>query len=436
MWKLQTLLYSFLIPKEFSIAIGSLSLSPYRFLLIMFTPWVIKQLILRRKFKWEALDSVALMVCVWPAFALSINTNFFSAVESGGIIFLETFIPFFLTRLAIYNHEKLLSISKTLLIVACLMAAMALPEAITGQPFVHNIASLITGNPFSYSPESRLGIWRSYGPTDHPIVLGSICAAAIPIGFALFRRNTLFAGMTGLSFLGVIASASSGPILAIVAQASLYIWSVLTRGKNHKWWILIFLICLVYLLVDLASNRDPLRVMFSYLLFNEHNGYVRYNMWSNAFFLAGQSITSFFVGYGFSTDMMSLLENAFWSNLMTSSVDSYWLVILLRYGVPMLFLNSLVIILTLRANLKTYQACKLRQERTLTKAWFITTISLSLVGCTVHFWGSTVSLFFIVIAASAMRKPKQTHQRKTSSNSIAKPFSDRRSSLPAAAQLK
>lgn len=438
MWKLQVLLYSFLIPTEFSIAVGSLSLSPYRLILILFTPWVIKHLILKRKFRWQALDTTAFLVCIWPAIALSINASFFSGIESGGVLFLETFIPFFLARLTIYNHEKLVSIGKTLLIVASLMAAMALPEAITGQPIVHNIASLITGNSFTHSPENRLGIWRSYGPTDHPIILGSICAAALPIGFALFRRKPLFAGMTGLSFLGVIASASSGPALAVVAQYSLYIWSVLTRGKNHKWWMLIFLISCVYLLIDLASNRDPLRVMFSYLLFNEHNGYVRYNMWSNSFFLAGQSIESFIFGYGFSTEMMSLLDNPFWTRLMTSSVDSYWLVILLRYGVPMLVLNSLMIIFILRANLKSYRACKLKPERTLIRAWFITTISLSLVACTVHFWGSTASLFFIVLAASAMRKRTQKKgvDQKPRSRSTTQTFTDRRSRLPMAAQLK
>ncbi len=436
MWKLQTLLYSFLIPKEFTIEVGPLFLSPYRLLLIIFASWVIKKLIFERNFRWQALDSVALMVCIWPTISLIINTDIFSAIESGGILFLETFVPFFLTRLTIYNHEKLVSISKTLLIVASIMAALAIPEAITGQPFTHNIASLITGNTFSPDLEIRMGIWRAYGPTDHPIVLGSICAAALPIGFAIFRRKQLFAGLTSLSFIGVIASASSGPILAVVAQASLYVWSVITRGKSHKWWLLIFLVFLMYAFIDIASNRDPLRVMFSYFLFSEHNGYIRYNMWSNGFFLAGQSIQSFLVGYGFSTEMTSLLENLFWSRLMASSVDSYWLVILLRYGAPMLFLNSLAIVLTLKSNLKNYQACKSRKEKNLNKAWFITTISLSLVGCTVHFWGSTVSLFFIILATSAMRKSSNRQRRKKRSNSIIKPFRDRRSSLPTTTHSK
>lgn len=412
MWKLQTLLYSFLIPKEFSILIGSLSISPYRLLLILFAPWVIKQLIFKRRFDWQLLDTIALLVCIWPTIALFFNTGYLTAIESGGIIFLETFIPFFIARLTVHNYERMVSVSKTLLIVASLMAVIAIPEAITGQPFAHNISSLITGTPFNYSPESRLGIWRSYGPTDHPIILGSICAAALPLGIALRRRRRLYLNMTGLSFIGVIASASSGPILALVVQFSLYLWSILNRGRKNKWWKLLLLITVFYILIDIISNRDPLRVMFSYLLFNEHNGYVRYNMWSNSLFLAGQTAKSFFVGYGFSTDMMSLLDNMFWTQLMSATIDSYWMVILLRYGAPILFLNSLLVALVLRANLKNHQPNKSQRERSLIQAWFFTAICLSLVACTVHFWGSTISLFFIVLGVASMTN-KQRSLSKT-----------------------
>lgn len=429
MWKLQILLYSFLIPKEFSILIGTLNLSPFRLLLIFFAPWVIKQLIFKRRFRWQNLDTLALMVCIWPTIALAFNTDYLTSIESGGIIFLETFIPFFMARLTVYNYERLVSVSKTLLIVASLMAALAIPEAITGQPFAHNIASLITGTPFNHSPESRLGIWRSYGPTDHPIVLGSICAAALPLGFALFRRRRLFLNMTGLSFIGVIASASSGPILAVVAQFLLHLWSTINRGRRHKWWKLLLLITTIYILIDIVSNRDPLRVMFSYLLFNEHNGYVRYNMWLNSFFLAGQSAQSFFVGYGFSTEMMSLLDNMFWTQLMSVSVDSYWMVILLRYGSPILLLNFLLVVFALRSNLRNHRHNKSQRERTLIQAWFFTAICLSLVACTVHFWGSTVSLFFIVLGVTAMNpKPRKSRSKFNNStfstNETQKPSSD------------
>ncbi len=424
MWKLQALLYSFLIPKEFTLVLGTLNLSTYRVLLLMLAPWVFWQLIVHRKFNWQSLDSLALLVCIWPFIALNFNTDVVTAVESGGVLFLETFVPFFAARLLIYKYEHLVSLSKTLLLVASLMALFALPEAITGTPYIHELASLVSGNSFTHSPESRLGIWRSYGPTDHPIILGSICASAIPIGFAISRRRNLYKSMTALSVSGVIASASSGPLLSVVAQISLYTWSRLTRGKHYKWWLLVFLILATYATIDVLSNRDPLRVMFSYLLFNEHNGYVRYNMWLNSFYLAGQSAHSFFVGYGFSTEMMSLLDNMFWSQLMSASVDSYWMVLLLRYGAPMLALSALWIILIFRANIRNYRRHRLNRERALIQAWLITAISLSLVACTVHFWGSTASLFFIVMGATAMGKRRSLPRRRRTS-STTKPEAER-----------
>lgn len=427
MWKLQALLYSFLIPKEFSVVLGTLNLSTYRVLLILLGPWVFWRLFIKRSFKWQALDTVALAVCIWPFIALSINSDIVTAIESGGVLFLETFIPFFATRLVVYKYDHLVSLSKTLLIVASIMALTALPEAITGTPFVHELASLFTGNTFSYSPESRLGIWRSYGPTDHPIILGSICASALPIGLAISRRRSILKGMTALSLSGVIASASSGPLLSVVAQASLYIWSRITRGVAHKWWYLMFLLIAIYLIIDILSDRDPFRVMFSYLLFNEHNGYVRYNMWLNSFYLAGHSIQSFFVGYGFSTEMMSLLDNMFWTRLMSASVDSYWMVILLRYGAPMLILSVLWVVLVFRANVRNYRRQHRKRERVLLQAWLITAFSLSLVACTVHFWGSTASLYFIAMGATSMgarrssrRSLRRNYARATGNKPLSK----------------
>jgi len=404
MWKLQALLYGFLIPTEFNITLGLLNISAYRALLIALAPWVLIKLIVGRKFKWQMLDSIALTVCTWPFIALCFNSSVTSAIESGGILFLETFVPFFTARLLVYKYEQLITISKTLLIVTSIIAALAIPEAITGQPFVHNLSSLVTGNTFNHSSEARFGIWRSYGPTDHPIILGSICAISIPLGFALMHRRKKYLGFTGLSFLGVVASASSGPLLSLIAQTFLYLWSQLTRGNRYKWWMLIATVITFYIFLDLISNRDPFRIMFSYLLFNEHNGYVRYNMWLNSFFLAGQSFESFMVGYGFSTEMMSLLDNLFWTRLMSVSIDSYWMVILIRYGAPMMLLNFLLVVLVLRSNIRNYRKHTLKKQRTITQAWLITTISLSLVACTVHFWGSMASLFFIVLGITGMQK--------------------------------
>ncbi len=415
MWKLQVLLYSFLIPTEFNITLGQLNVSAFRALLIMLAPWVFVKLLFNRRFKWQAFDSIALTVCVWPFIALMFNSDLARAIESGGILFLEMFVPFFTARLLVYKYEQMVSISKTLILVTSLIAVLAIPEALTGQPYVHNIASLLTGNSFNHAPEARFGIWRSYGPTDHPIILGSICAVSIPLGVALTRRRKKYAGLTGLSFLGVVASASSGPLLSLVAQSFLYLWSQLTRGNRYKWWLLIATVTGFYVLIDVMSNRDPFRIMFSYLLFNEHNGYVRYNMWLNSFFLAGQSFKSFLVGYGFSTEMMSLLDNEFWTRLMSVSVDSYWMVILLRYGAPMVLLNIILVTLVLRSNVRSYRRHTLKRHRTLVQAWLITSISLSLVACTVHFWGSMASLFFIVLAVTGMEKAN-SRSRQTKRN--------------------
>jgi len=65
MWRLNVLLYSFLIPKEFSLAVGVFNLSAYRVLLILLFPWVIWRLFNARGFRWSVCDTLAVVVCLF-----------------------------------------------------------------------------------------------------------------------------------------------------------------------------------------------------------------------------------------------------------------------------------------------------------------------------------------------------------------------------------
>jgi len=144
--------------------------------------------------------------------------------------------------------------------------------------------------------------------------------------------------------------------------------------------------------------------MFTYLLFSEHNGYVRYYMWVYSFFLSTQSYLTALFGYGFSKEMFSLIDNTFFASLMSRSVDSYWLVNLLRFGWPMVIFLSLLVVFAMRRNRKnTLRRKILKQHRHLLEAWLVVLVSFTLISFTVHFWSSTVSVYMIILAASMVK---------------------------------
>jgi len=281
-----------LTPKEFTFSLGFLAFSPFRLALIIFAPIIIFTILKKRKFSWCLADTLIVAISIWPSIALAFNTSIFSGIESGGIIFLEIFIPYFLTRQTITSYEKLKELSKLVLYLIAFLTLLAIPEAITGKPHIRDLLGSLTGSSYYFEPQNRLGIWRSRSIVDHPIIHGTICSLGFGLSIALISRHLKYFAYAAFSIVGVITSVSSGPLLGLISQAVFITWSKIMKAHHYKWLILAFLILIAYILVDIASNRDPFRVMFSYLLFSTHNGYVRYYMWINSFYVINQDIFS------------------------------------------------------------------------------------------------------------------------------------------------
>ncbi len=98
MLRFKILFLFILIPREFNFFIGFLSLTPYRLLLLALAPFVLFSIVSKRRFRWEVPDTIIVLFSIWPIFALTANTGLLKGIESGGILFLELSIPYFLTR--------------------------------------------------------------------------------------------------------------------------------------------------------------------------------------------------------------------------------------------------------------------------------------------------------------------------------------------------
>ncbi|MGH1427533.1 MAG: hypothetical protein ACRBEE_06300 [Arenicella sp.] len=407
MLKLKLLLFLVLLPKQFNFSLGFIILSPFRLFLIALVPWVLFSLFSKKRFKWCSVDTLAVLVSVWPIISLSISSSFFGATESGGIYFLEIFVPYFLARLSVTSYEKLQILTKYFLFIISIVAILALPELITGKYYVHNFLDGIFGTVSIQPSGRRFGLWRSTGVTDHPIILGAMCSIGFILSLALMMKRSKYVYYTGVSFLGVIASVSSAPLLAMVSQFGLFLWARLMKMSRLKWVILVIILIVLYIAIDILSNRTPLKVMFSYLLFNPHNGYVRYYMWVNSIFLINQTLSSAIFGYGLQAVPFHLVENIFFSRLMSVSVDSFWLVNLLRYGWTMFGLWALLIFSALRQSRLQYKKMQNdRFQKIISESWLILVISFTLISLSVDLWGGMKSVFMVILACACTRTPR------------------------------
>lgn len=396
---IRVLIFSFLIPNEFNFALGDLILSPYRVTLICLVPFLVRTFSKEAHLvNWNICDLFALGIGLWPFAAFSLNTGVGAAFESGGILALELTVPYFLIRLNVTTHTRRVELSKILFLTTIILVAVGLPESLFGRHYTHEIASALTGSIYTGIAEQRFGVWRAMGPTDHAIIFGTLCAIAMPAAVFLAQRRAKYWFIAVLSGAGAVMSASSAPILAVLVQLGMLAWARLTRGIRSRWWILLALFVVFYIVIDLISNRDPVRVMFSYLLLNPETGYARYYMWINSFEVATQSTWGWIFGYGYSIDIFDVIDNFYWRNLLQNTVDSFWLVLMLRFGIVMLILFTIFMSLVFARSLKHVFGPYKRKERYFMQAWFITAFTMSLIAATIHFWGYMACMYMMVMA--------------------------------------
>lgn len=406
MTAIKILILSFLVPREFTVILGGMALSAYRLVLIALVPYLLLEMYRKgRSIHWNSCDLLALMVGFWPAISFTINTGFAKAVEAGGVLGLELIVPYMLVRLSVNNYDERKQLATLLCLLTGALVLMGLPEAIAGRHYVHELAGAITGQFFETSPEVRFGIWRALGPTDHAIIFGTICASSLATAVILTVRQPIYLLAAIASLGGAVISASSAPILVVLAQSAMLAWSWIFKTR-WKWLWLLITVVILYVLVDLASNRDPLRVMFTYLLLNPATGYARYEMWANSLVISSQTLTGFLAGYGHDDTVYDVVESVYMQNLMKRTVDSLWLVFLFRHGIIMLFLMGVFLFLIFKRVLKHTITLAERKDRRLMLGFFISAFAMTLIASTVHYWSMSACIYMLILAVCVGRTPR------------------------------
>ena len=194
----------------------------------------------------------------------------------------------------------------------------------------------------------------------------------------------------------VFLSLSSGALLAMVMQLGLIAWAWMFRKTEARWAILLGLTALAYIVIDLLSNRTPLRVFMSYATFSAHNAYWRGIIFEwgikNVFGDASEGIPS---AIWFGIGLNEWIRPSF---MRSGSMDNFWLVIAVRYGMPGFLLLAVGYL---------YGIWKVMRhdcggDRILTNlrlGWVITFIGITFSLCTVHVWTNIYSFLFFLFGA-------------------------------------
>jgi hypothetical protein len=304
-----------------------------------------------------------------------------------GISIVEAFGAYLVGRTLVRNVTDYRTFFRYFLTGLALFAPFALMENLTGRLYFSRLLEPLAGTLPKFqtsASDMRMGFYRAQGVVDHPILWGVFCSIAIANAYFLYRNQRMRSlVLTGFATLMTFTSLSSGPLLAAVLQLGMIGWGFITR---NAWWLLVGLAVFAYVTVDLLSNRTPVQVMITYLTFNPASGYWRLHIWTYG---SAEVLRHPLFGIG-----LNDWTRPSW--LASDSVDNFWLLTAMRYGLPgvLLLLGGIV------ANL----ARILRQElpddlRTVRTGYAVALIAVLMALMTVHIWGATMTLVLFYAGA-------------------------------------
>lgn len=372
------LLITLMVPTDLSFSLGSMRLTPYRLVLIVSFMPALLTVLGGRAGRMHIVDFLVLCHVLWAYIVIAYHHGSGAALESGGIRMLEFSGAYLIARAYVVNEQTFRGACAMLFAILIALLPFLLVESVTGRHVIREVAAALSGNSFYTDMGTRFGLTRAYGPFDHPILLGVFAASALGIAWmgavpALGRPNPK-RWPVAASFLGAVTSLSAGALAGLMTQVLLIVWEARTRLIVGRWKTLSGLLFAAYITVDTLSNRSGYHVFLHYLTFSAHTAYNRIiifewgiqDVWRNPVF-----------GIGF-----NVWTRPSWMH--STSMDNFWLVQAVTFGIPGFLTIALayIFILSLRWRDLPERLTRVRM------GWTISIIGLMVAGCTVHFWNN------------------------------------------------
>jgi hypothetical protein len=397
-WLAAAFYIALIMPLEFSVSLGGLRLSPYRVLLLVVTVPLLLRLLQNRHQPPHAVDYLVMAHAAWVVLALTVYGGIGTGLESGGIYAVESLGAYLLGRITVTSAAEHRALLRFMVTVLGAMFLLTLPESLTGTHFIREAARAVAGGPGLPYIEPRLGLDRAFGSFDHPILYGVFAASTFAATYYVLNAEKLRA--RAIALLGMVAfstflSLSAGPFVGLACQAIVIGWDRITKGINLRWTAIVTVFCLMWFAVSLGSNRGPVKVFISYLTFSPQSAYNRILIWEYG---SAEVARHPLFGIGFGD-----WARPVW---MSDSMDNFWLVTAVRYGLPaLIFLAAAIIALALRQARANANNVEVNRHR---MAWLAIVIGMAVSGITVHLWNAVFAYFFFLIGTGAwMAYPKE-----------------------------
>ena len=382
------LMISIVVPIILNVA--GLRLSPSRIVLLLaFLPAVFFWLA-GRAGRVRVADVMVILCALWTIVAL-LAVEGLERLQYAGIVAIEMLCPYLIARVFIRGAADYAALVRFLRWIAIFLAPAALIEALTTRrPYVMILDPVF--QVFGKADyEFRMGMSRAQVVFEHPILYGvyvaTFCAPVYMLARAQGRSPVKALLFVAPVLIATFFSLSSGAFLGLFLQILLIGWGFVFRKMPGRWTLLAVLVAIAYVVVDLISNRTPFEVFISYLTFNSSTSYARVliftfgmdNVWAHPLFGLG------------------LADWARPDWMQHDSVDNFWLLMAMRYGIPAFVFIALAFAAVFATMMRARPA--LRAAGMYRDAHVFSLIGLTIAMCTVHLWSATFVFAMFMLGA-------------------------------------
>lgn len=389
-WMAKIAIIAMIIPASFSI--GPLALSPSRLMFLVLVPFLTINLLRGKYGKVLPVDVLVFLNILWLTISIFVN-NPAEAVQFTGSTAVVVLGGYLTARASIQTAEHFASLCRFLGYVVLLSLPFALFEALTKQMIIMQLVDRLPGmNVFPRAThEQRIpGLYRAQFTFVHPIHYGFFCALVFAMVLSGLKgaissgeRWILGGAAAFCSFL----SLSSAAVLTIAVQFALILWARATVNVKNRWTILITGLTVMYIILDIASNRPALIAVISRLSFNQATVQIRQRLFE---FGTEQIGKTPWLGVGYND----------WGlpPWMSGSIDNFWLLQALIYGMPALLALAAAFIggtfLVARRPLQPNSPM-----RDLRLGWVFMMVGMNLTLATVALFSVMYSMAFFIFAS-------------------------------------
>ncbi|MCX7284555.1 MAG: O-antigen ligase family protein [Novosphingobium sp.] len=317
---------SFLLSPEARFDLGGFQIFPYRFALFAAIPAMVLKFA-KNSVRFGIVDILIFATGIWMFLATAVHYPIDVALKTGAANAFDFICSYLVGR--IYLRTPL-EIRRFLFKIGPLVlaaGAILVVESISHQYIFRPLVGVLTGNSPDYALlkmyEIRYGLLRATGPFQHPISAGLFFASLVPLFVSADLPRRAWVGLVGC--LGGIFSLSSAGIGTVFVCFLLGFYDRIQARMRIGWAPVIWGVVIFGVFIEVFSGGGLLKFIIRNVALNPQTGYFRIAIWDYG---SADVMRHPWFGIGY----FESYSRPKWMH--TDSVDNYWLLLALRYGVP------------------------------------------------------------------------------------------------------